>query len=312
MKGTGYKFLRFLHLSLAAVVAGGAAGSAILLLSGVHDRGLYLLHTWTVKYPFLVLIATSALLSTAGGWGFARRPWVLAKWIASFGILALFMAGGGAAIEGTVALADGLQEGTVLFGRLLLRARIFAVATAATVLGLFALSVFRPGKERKANPEADGAARGAAGARAKERKGSAAAKAVAATLAAAAPALLLLWGEIALIPIRSMPIERIDIAAMADGVYRGTYRAASSGYEVEAEIRDGSLVRAEYLNPRKSDYAVFAAGVLKKATQANVSDPDAVTGATTTSKALLKALEAALAKAPRKGPDSVTAPAIEN
>jgi uncharacterized protein with FMN-binding domain len=282
IKASSFKLL---HLACAIISGGGLAATALLVATGSQDRSLYLVFTWLVKYPFLALVLSSVLLSTAGGWGFIRHRWIAVKWCVALALLAIVMAGGGAAVEGLGALRDGLQEGSDLYKTLSARTPVFVGAMCALFFAAVALSVFRPGM-RKHRIGVD-----AMKVRTRRTRQIAGALAV---IAATLPVAFIVIGEVRLMPARRMPIERIDLSSLADGVYRGTARVGSYDYTVEARVESGRLSSAVPVGLRDSPYAQFASGVLNKAVRDNRNDVDVISGATTTSKALLKALENAL------------------
>lgn len=65
-------------------------------------------------------------------------------------------------------------------------------------------------------------------------------------------------------------------------------------YRVEATVREGQIREMKAIDNRESPYAFYAEGVFKKIIRDQNANTDAVTGATTTSKALMKAVENAL------------------
>lgn len=294
-------FLKLIHLVCVVVSGGGMAATALLVGSGSSDKALFLVFTWLVKYPFLALVLSSVLLSTVGGRGFIRQRWIAAKWVISLALLGIVMAGGGAAIEGLAALRDGLQENTELYRTLSARAPVFVGAMCALFFLAIVLSVFKPALGKRADTQAPAngdecvhaADRHPASTRSRKVAG------ILAALVSIVPVAFIVIGEVSLIPARRMPIERVDISTLADGTYRGSATVGSYEYSVEARVSCGRLASAVPVGLRVSPYATFAAGVLNKAVRDNRNDVDAISGATTTSKALLKALENALKGEPK-------------
>lgn len=96
--------------------------------------------------------------------------------------------------------------------------------------------------------------------------------------------------------VRKMPINEVDLSRVSDGSYRGDFSYGGFTYEVEVSVKDHKIEGIEILRNRESKHAKKAEGVAEKVLEAQSLKVDAVTGATTTSKALLKAIENALTK----------------
>ena len=95
--------------------------------------------------------------------------------------------------------------------------------------------------------------------------------------------------------VRKMTINEVHLSAMNDGTYPGDFTYGGFTYKVEVVVRDRRIELINILHDRgDSDYARKAEGVIDRVIKAQSLQVDAVTGATTTSKALLKAIENAL------------------
>lgn len=94
--------------------------------------------------------------------------------------------------------------------------------------------------------------------------------------------------------VRKAEIAAVDLTAVPDGAHRGEFTYASFTYVVEVEVREHRITGIRVLQNRDSDYARKAEVVVERVLQAQSLQVDAVSGATTTSKALLKAMENAL------------------
>ena len=79
-----------------------------------------------------------------------------------------------------------------------------------------------------------------------------------------------------------------------DGIYNGEAEAGSYVYKVKVEVQNHRIVNIEGIDNRKSSYVSYAEGVFTKIIKQQKVDVDAITGATTTSKAFMKAVENAL------------------
>ena len=97
--------------------------------------------------------------------------------------------------------------------------------------------------------------------------------------------------------VRNMPINDIALSRVADGVYQGDFTYGKFTYMLEVVVRDHVIEDIQILaNREESKYAKKAEVVVERVLQAQSLEVDAVSGATTTSKALLKAMERALSK----------------
>lgn len=99
--------------------------------------------------------------------------------------------------------------------------------------------------------------------------------------------------------VRAMPINEVDLSSISDGIYIGDYSYGGFTYEVEVKVKDHKIENIKVLKNRNTSHAKKAEGVIEKILQAQSLKVDAVSGATTTSKALLKAIENALATKPQ-------------
>jgi uncharacterized protein with FMN-binding domain len=100
--------------------------------------------------------------------------------------------------------------------------------------------------------------------------------------------------------IRQMEITNVDLNKVADGVYPGDFTYGGFTYEIEVSVKGHKIENIKILKNRDTKYAKMAEGVMEKIMLAQSLKVDAVTGATTTSKALMKACENALNKGIQK------------
>jgi uncharacterized protein with FMN-binding domain len=96
--------------------------------------------------------------------------------------------------------------------------------------------------------------------------------------------------------VREMPINEVDLSNIQGGSYKGDFSYGGFTYEVEVTVKEHRIENIAILKNRDSKHAKKAEGVVEKVLNAQSLEVDAVTGATTTSKALLKAIENALKK----------------
>ncbi len=94
--------------------------------------------------------------------------------------------------------------------------------------------------------------------------------------------------------IRNMPIKNINLTKVSDGIYKGETHAGNYTYKVRVTVENHKIVNIKGLDNRKSPYVTYAEGVFTEIIKQQKVDVDAITGATTTSKAFMKAIENAL------------------
>jgi uncharacterized protein with FMN-binding domain len=94
--------------------------------------------------------------------------------------------------------------------------------------------------------------------------------------------------------VRNMEIRDMDLSSMHDGTYHGAFTYGGFTYEVEVTIRNYTITDIEIESNRKTKYAKMAEGVVQNVLTRGNTAADVVSGATTTSKALLKAIEQAI------------------
>lgn len=98
--------------------------------------------------------------------------------------------------------------------------------------------------------------------------------------------------------VRSMQIGSVDFSTLKDGNYRSDFRYGDFTYAVEVLVSNSQIKAINVLENRNSKYARIAEGVTEKVLRQQRNNVDAVSGATTTSKTLLKAIENALRSEP--------------
>lgn len=101
--------------------------------------------------------------------------------------------------------------------------------------------------------------------------------------------------------VREMKINDVSIASIPDGTYTGSHTYGGFTYSVRATVQDGRVEKIRVLHNRDTKWAKNAEEVIRRVVAQQKVDVDAISGATTTSKALLKACERALSKATSPG-----------
>jgi len=99
--------------------------------------------------------------------------------------------------------------------------------------------------------------------------------------------------------IKSMDISYVDPATVPDGEYIGEFPFRKRYlYRVKVTVKSGRIADIEVLeNGTENEYAEKGLGVIPRILREQSPEVDAVSGATVTSKALMKCVEKALKKA---------------
>ena len=286
---TAKRILLSVHILLNSIWIGGLA--AMLFLTFASERvesgqqlyganlTVFLIHDAVVMNVGIGVIVTSLLFSLFTKWGFFDFYWVIVKWIGllvMFGVITFLLS---PAVNGMVALSDleGIraldnptylqyQRETTLYGSILL----------LLLLAVICVSVFKPWGPRK-------------------RQFGTSRRTV---LLSGVGSGFVIIGVLAfqfaqLQEYRNMLIENVNFEKIPDGTYIG---AADLGFEfrVAVSIKNHLVSDFRVLENYSSVYAKLAEGVAKKVLNEQSLNVRAVTGATTTSKCLLKAAENAL------------------
>jgi uncharacterized protein with FMN-binding domain len=99
--------------------------------------------------------------------------------------------------------------------------------------------------------------------------------------------------------IKRMEISHVDPATVPDGEYTGEFPFRQRYlYRVKVTVKSGRIADIEVLeNGTENEYAEKGLGVIPRIQREQSPEVDAVSGATVTSKALMKCVEKALKKA---------------
>jgi len=98
--------------------------------------------------------------------------------------------------------------------------------------------------------------------------------------------------------ILNMDIAHIDLSGISDGTYTGSFPFGDTYmYRVSVTVDSGIITGIEVLeNGTENEYAEKGLGVIPRIIDKQTPNVDAVSGATVTSKALMKCVEKALAQ----------------
>ena len=93
----------------------------------------------------------------------------------------------------------------------------------------------------------------------------------------------------------NLTINTIDLSKIPDGSYEGSYNKGRFSYKVEVTVKDNRIESVNILS-KPSIVQEFDNDIISRVLQQQSLKVDAVTGATASKKALLKAIENALNK----------------
>ena len=93
-----------------------------------------------------------------------------------------------------------------------------------------------------------------------------------------------------------MDIQNVDIKNISDGEYIGSFSYSNFEYKVKTIIKRHKIEEIIILQNRDTKHSKRAEGVVSEIIRNQTPNVDAISGATTTSKALMKAVENSLVK----------------
>lgn len=93
--------------------------------------------------------------------------------------------------------------------------------------------------------------------------------------------------------IETMKISNVDLEKVPDGSYTGSAEAIWVAAEVKVEVRDHRIVKVDLLS-HKNGKGLSAEVITQKVVEAQSLEVDVISGATSSSKVILKAIENAL------------------
>jgi len=244
------------------------------------DSGILRLFSWIITYFSFGLIITSCLYSLFFGWGMLRYGWVAFKWLIIFLLFILAWFWLGPSVSGLASISDAGFHITTMADRYesLSESLVAGSATGLTLMILAVLlSTIRPFGQRR------------------ERDSRVEKIATAIILGVAILGMaMMVVSQLSLSRYRTMPIRDLSAAGLQDGRYAGNATVGSYTYKVQVTIAADRVVEIFSIDPRKSVYADYAEGVFERIIRRQNPNVDAISGATTTSKAYMKAVENAL------------------
>lgn len=289
LKSGGQKILKWIHVTSAAISLGGILSlfALNLLKQGLLfeknpfliDLSILRIFDNVITLSFVGIVLTAVVFAIFTRWGFFKHTWIVVKWV---GVIVLFVFVCfliGPNLGWMTSLSDsGLGQTTAkeVYQNSTNQAHLLFLVMGLLFLVIYFISFFKPWGKR--------------------RKDSRISQKV--QMAIVFPFLFflifsLVMQSVTLNKYRNMPIMDSNLSVVPDGKYKGEFDYGFV-YKVNVTVSDHRIIKIEVIQNRDSQYARFAEGVLPRIIQDQNANVDTITGATTTSKCLMKAVENAL------------------
>ena len=286
------KLLLSLHIILVSIWLGSLISIILMQLSKhycliathffVVDKLIFIFFDSVIMNISIAVAITGLLFSMFTNWGFFKFYWIITKWLTILFLAVIIMFFASPAINGMASLSDvfrqecvsqpeylKFEQGTIIYTSLQL----------SLLVAVIFLSVFKPWGARKQKFKVN-------------RK--------IVILSGLIIGFLLTMSSVMqysqLVHYRSLPVNEINLSNIDDGEYIGKANYGFE-YEVKVHIKNHNIDNIEIVKNRDSFYARLAEGIKHKIIREQKVNIDAVTGATTTSKILMKAVETAVSSA---------------
>ena len=244
------------------------------------DRSIYLINNSVVYYSVMGNILTAMTYGLFTRWGFFKFDWVVVKWLLLIGLAVLFMMRFIPSVNGMTSLSDaGLNTAgaEAEYSDFVQRGLFWCVVLIGLFGAIFFISTIKPWGKRKEDLVSN-------------------IRRLRIILLSLTFLFLVfgIIGNINLNKLRKMPIENSKLSNLPDGVYEGSFVGGGGTYKVKVYMKEEKMVQIESQNDRHSQYEKFARPVLDRIIENQNANVDGITGATTTSKCIMKAVENAL------------------
>lgn len=290
MSSTTQKLLKVLHLTFAGISLGGLAATLVLLLLKLNntdltylanlDYAIYTLNNKVILYSVYGSILTTLIFALYTNWGFIKYHWIIIKWVLIALLAIVFIWMFIPAINGMASLSDaGLHktDSNYEYLRYLDSAIKYNIVVLVIYILLFFTSTLKPFSKRKRDIISN-------------RKRARWIVGVIILIGIT----FNIMGTVSLSKLRNLEIKDTDISTLPDGTYTGKYLGGGGPYTAIVSIVDHKIVDVQLSAERESKYVNFATPVLNRIVVQQNANVDAITGATTTSKCFMKAVENAL------------------
>jgi len=283
------KILKAVHLSFMALCFGSMISIIFLLklrskFNGSRlaslDTAIYKLFNGIFSWSFYGIMASALIYSIFTKKGFFRYRWITVKWISAVILICLTLFFVYPSVSGLMAIRSGdftIEGAKEEYFRMGSVATFWLILAAALFIGMIILATLKPWGARKKEPGL-------------KRK----TVLIIATTGILIGLLFMAASFFNLQRIRSMTIKEPDLKGLENGTYIGRAEVGGFSYVVEVIMTNHRIEDIKVLKNRNSSYARWAETVIYKILRYQTLKVDAVTGATTSSKALMKAVSNSL------------------
>ena len=289
LNNSGKKILLSLHIVLVSIWLVSLISIILMQLSKhycliathllVVDKLIFILFDSVIMNISIAVAITGLLFSMFTNWGFFKFYWIITKWITIFFLAEIIMFFASPSINGMASLSDVFRQECVSQPDYLKFEQGAIIYTSLQFLLLVAvifISIFKPWGARKPKFKVNREI---------------------IILSGLIIGFLLTISSVMqysqLVHYRSLPVNDINVSNIDDDDYFGKVNYGFE-YEVKVHIKNHKIENVEIIKNHDSFYARLAEGINHKIIREQKINIDAVTGATTTSKVLMKAVEAAL------------------
>lgn len=290
LTGSSVTILKTLHLLFITLYFGGLFASLIILrlhitgslnLSGSNpDLILFRIDSFMVYFSLLGLAATSIVYGLFTNWGILKYRWIIIKWLLLFTLAGVYIVVYSPCINGIVSLSSGGMnsvDANVIYEGLLQKSFYSNIILISILIIIFFISTIKPFGKRNSDFLSENRIAW-----------------ISILIIVILSVGFLFMGSANLNRLRTMDIISPDLSALNDGIYTGEFNDGGGTYFVEIEINNHVISHMNLETSRKSSYVDYARPVIGRIIEKQTLTVDAVTGATTTSKCIMKAAENAL------------------
>ncbi len=290
LKGTSLDILKTVHLLFIGVFFGGLTAILVIISLKIFD-GLtfrtfeadiimYRINRYLVYYSLLGITTTAIVYGLYTKWGILRHRWIIIKWVLLFALAGTYIFAFSPAVNGLASLSSGGPiDGDTgkMYDTLVRKSLLSNFILLSFLLIIFFISTIKPFGRRRTDLFSENKI----------------ARISIVTLILLSIVMGLV-GWINLNRLRAMKINNPNLLYINDGIYKGKFSDGAGAYIVEIEIVNHRMSQINLKSDRKSKYLDYAKPILGKIIEKQTFLLDGITGATTTSKCILKAAENAL------------------
>jgi len=287
ISGNYLKIIKALHVGFIALTFGGMISIEVILFLKLSDQLLtfsydldyiiYKLNNGIIYYSFLGIVATTIIYGLYTNWGFLRFYWIIIKWVLLLLFVVIFILFFSPSINALASISDsGLQLDSHQNEYINLLNNSFRLNLVLIIIytTIFFISSLKPFGKRKTDLLSDNRiAR------------------VSILCVIIISVVSGFFGSLNLNKLRNMQILNPDIEIYADGIYNGEFVGGGGTYSATVEIGNHKIKNIQINATRDSKYFRFADPVIQRIIKTQDVNADAITGATTTSKCIMKSIE---------------------